>query len=165
MGVDSVSILVCLSNRYVGLYFFRRCTCISAYDVFCDSHLYDHGFDLPVLSNLPNLRPEAFVRNNLLTRFIELFYSFDTNTNVCPSLHVIGSVAAMFGLWDCKALQSVGWKIAATSIAVCISLSTVFMKQHSIMDVLAALPVCFFGWWIAYKILPNNKTNRFLTRM
>ncbi len=43
-----------------------------------------------------NLRPEAFVRNNLLTRFIELFYSFDTNTNVCPSLHVIGSVAAMF---------------------------------------------------------------------
>ena len=85
-----------------------------------------------------NLRPEAFVRNNLLTRFIELFYSFDTNTNVCPSLHVIGSVAAMFGLWDCKALQSVGWKIAATSIAVCISLSTVFMKQHSIMDVLAA---------------------------
>lgn len=52
-----------------------------------------------------------------------------------------------------------------TSIAVCISLSTVFMKQHSIMDVLAALPVCFFGWWIAYKILPNNKTNRFLTRM
>ena len=25
-----------------------------------------------------NLRPEAFVRNNLLTRFIELFYSFDT---------------------------------------------------------------------------------------
>ena len=165
MGVDSVSILVCLSNRYVGLYFFRRCTCISAYDVFCDSHLYDHGFDLPVLSNLPKLRPEAFVRNNLLTRFIELFYSFDTNTNVCPSLHVIGSVAAMFGLWDCKALQSVGWKIAATSIAVCISLSTVFMKQHSIMDVLAALPVCFFGWWIAYKILPNNKTNRFLTRM
>ena len=112
-----------------------------------------------------NLRPEAFVRNNLLTRFIELFYSFDTNTNVCPSLHVIGSVAAMFGLWDCKALQSVGWKIAATSIAVCISLSTVFMKQHSIMDVLAALPVCFSGWWIAYKILPNNKTNRFLTRM
>ena len=37
----------------IGLYFFRRCTCISAYDVFCDSHLYDHGFDLPVLSNLP----------------------------------------------------------------------------------------------------------------
>ena len=49
----AMDILVCLSNRYVGLYFFRRCTCISAYDVFCDSHLYDHGFDLPVLSNLP----------------------------------------------------------------------------------------------------------------
>lgn len=31
-----------------------------------------------------NLRPEAFVRNNLLTRFIELFYSFDTNTKCLP---------------------------------------------------------------------------------
>ena len=119
-----------------------------------------------------NLRPEAFVRNNLLTRFIELFYSFDTNTNVCPSLHVIGSVAAMFGLWDCKALQSVGWKIAAVrkqDNTGGIAAKNGFGKR--VRDVkfhrglLAALPVCFFGWWIAYKILPNNKTNRFLTRM
>ena len=31
-----------------------------------------------------NLRPEAFVRNNLLTRFIELFYSFDTKYKCLP---------------------------------------------------------------------------------
>lgn len=165
MGVDSVSILVCLSNRYVGLYFFVD---VPAFRRMMYFVIVTYTITVLIYLFFPtcqNLRPEAFVRNNLLTRFIELFYSFDTNTNVCPSLHVIGSVAAMFGLWDCKALQSVGWKIAATSIAVCISLSTVFMKQHSIIDVLAALPVCFFGWWIAYKILPNNKTNRFLTRM
>ena len=35
------------------------------------------------------LRPEVFPRDNALTRFIAGFYVFDTNTNVCPSLHVI----------------------------------------------------------------------------
>lgn len=40
------------------------------------------------------LRPEVFPRDNALTRFIAGFYAFDTNTNVCPSLHVIGSLAA-----------------------------------------------------------------------
>lgn len=39
------------------------------------------------------LRPEVFPRDNALTRFIAGFYVFDTNTNVCPSLHVIGSMA------------------------------------------------------------------------
>ena len=38
----------------------------------------------------------------------------------------------------------------AMAIALCISLSTVFMKQHSILDVLCALPVCALGWWLCY---------------
>ena len=41
------------------------------------------------------LRPETFRRDNLLTRFMTWFYAFDTNTNVCPSLHVIGSLAVL----------------------------------------------------------------------
>lgn len=36
------------------------------------------------------LRPEAFAHDNALTRAVAWFYTFDTNTNVCPSLHVIG---------------------------------------------------------------------------
>ena len=86
----------------------------------------------------------------IVTYGITGFYSFDTNTNVCPSLHVIGSFAAMFALWDCKRFQNVAWKIVFGIIAVCISLSTVFMKQHSAVDVIAALPVCALGWWLGY---------------
>lgn len=41
------------------------------------------------------LRPVSFERDNFLTRFIAGFYQFDTNTNVCPSIHVIGSLAVM----------------------------------------------------------------------
>ena len=35
-------------------------------------------------------------------------------------------------------------------LTLCISLSTVFMKQHSILDVLCALPVCALGWRLCY---------------
>lgn len=78
-----------------------------------------------VFPTCQELRPEQFDEPNILTDFITGFYSFDTNTNVCPSLHVIGSFAAMFALWDCKRFQNVAWKIVFGIIAVCISLSTV----------------------------------------
>ena len=98
-----------------------------------------------------NLRPEVFPRDNALTRFIGWFYTFDTNTNVCPSLHVIGSAAALFALRDGPRLRKrAWWQAASVLLALCISLSTVFMKQHSILDVLCALPVCALGWWLCY---------------
>ena len=52
--------------------------------------------------NCQQLRPPAFERDNVLTRFIARFYEFDTNTNVCPSIHVIGSAAVMFAAWDSR---------------------------------------------------------------
>lgn len=97
------------------------------------------------------LRPDEFARDNALTRFITWFYAFDTNTNVCPSLHVIGSAAAMLGLQDCRAMQSRAWQWGAGLTALCISLSTVLMKQHSVLDVLFALPLCALGWALCYR--------------
>ena len=35
-----------------------------------------------------DLRPDEFVRSTVLTQLIAFIYSFDTNTGVCPSLHV-----------------------------------------------------------------------------
>lgn len=55
------------------------------------------------------LRPEVFPRDNALTRFIAGFYVFDTNTNVCPSLHVIGSMAAFFAFWYAPIFSKRGW--------------------------------------------------------
>lgn len=97
-----------------------------------------------------HLRPLAFPRDNVLTRISAWFYTFDTNTNVCPSLHVVGSVAAMFALWDCPRFQTGGRRTAVGFMALCISLSTVFMKQHSVIDVLVAVPICLLGWLFSY---------------
>ena len=96
------------------------------------------------------LRPEIMPRDNFLTRFMTEFYAFDTHTNVCPSLHVVGSMAVMFTAWNTKGLQSTGCKTVFGVTAFLISISTVFLKQHSVIDVavgmiisLAAYLICF----------------------
>lgn len=88
------------------------------------------------------LRPTSFQRDNFLTWFMQRFYEFDTNTNVCPSLHVIGSFAAMFGFWYTRPFNTTGWRIVLAIITLLITMSTVFLKQHSILDIPPALLIC-----------------------
>ena len=57
------------------------------------------------------LRPEVFERDNPFTRFLFYFYQFDTDTNVCPSLHVIGSIAVWCTSWHIKEFQSTSWRL------------------------------------------------------
>ncbi len=109
-----------------------------------------------VFPTFQNLRPTEFSRDNILTRFISSFYQFDTNTNVCPSLHVVGSLAVMFTAWNCKKLQSLKCKISFAVVAFLISISTLFLKQHSILDVIAALAVSFIAYPICFK---SHKTS------
>ena len=101
--------------------------------------------------NCQELRPVEFPRDNFLTRFMAGFYQFDTNTNVCPSIHVIGSVAVCCTAFSMPRFQSRGWKWAFGATAVLICMSTVFLKQHSAVDVLAALPVCLAAYHIAFR--------------
>ena len=100
--------------------------------------------------NCQELRPMVLERDNIFTKFLEDFYQFDTNTNVCPSIHVIGSVAVMLCGWNCKNLNAPGWRIFFGISAFLISISTVFLKQHSALDILAALPVCMIAYLAAY---------------
>ena len=102
------------------------------------------------------LRPISFERDNFLTRFMSAFYRFDTNTNVCPSIHVIGTLAVLFTALHCKTLQGFGWKLAFSVTAVLICASTVFLKQHSILDVVAALPLCVIAYLICFRRKGND---------
>lgn len=100
--------------------------------------------------NCQQLRPESFPRDNFLTRFLTHFYAFDTNTNVFPSIHVIGSVAVAACAWNSRRFSTTAWRIGFTAVAVLISISTVFVKQHSVLDVLAGAAVCIPAYWLVY---------------
>ena len=96
-----------------------------------------------IFPNCQELRaPEEFARENVLTWFMEWYYEFDTNTNVCPSLHVIGSFAVLYTAWSSKHFSTRKWRIAFALTAVLISISTVFVKQHSVLDIPPALLLC-----------------------
>ncbi len=92
-------------------------------------------------------------RDNIFTRAIAVLYATDTNTNVCPSLHVVGSMAAVFGVLHSRRLRRT-WILPILSIllAVCIILSTVFIKQHSVLDVYVGIPYGFVFYGLVYQL-------------
>lgn len=104
-----------------------------------------------IFPNCQQLRPAEFVRDNIFTRFMRHFYEFDTNTNVCPSIHVIGSAAVCFTAMSIERFKTPGWSVFFTVATFLICVSTMFLKQHSFIDVAAALPVCAVGYVVSFK--------------
>lgn len=97
-----------------------------------------------------DLRPESFARENIFTRLIGALYAFDTNTGVCPSLHVAYSLG-MVSAWLKERDIGRFWKAFVVIASILICLSTMFIKQHSALDFFAALPVCLLAELIAYR--------------
>ncbi len=102
-----------------------------------------------IFPNRQDLRPEVFPRDNVLSDIVGLLYKFDTDTNVCPSLHV-GYSIGIASAWLKE--KSVTWKsktfVVTTVVLVCLSVA--FVKQHSVIDVFVALPMCLLAEAIAF---------------
>ena len=98
-----------------------------------------------------DLRPAAFERDNGLSRLVGLIYSVDTNTGVCPSLHVACSIA-IASAWCREKGIALPFKGGMVVFCLLICLSTVFIKQHSLLDGAAAIPVCLLAeWWVYHR--------------
>ena len=74
----------------------------------------------------------------------------DTNTNVLPSMHVIGCAALTLACFDSEPLRRRHLQWVMLPLGLVISMSTVFVKQHSILDVFVAIPVCVILYFIIY---------------
>lgn len=109
-----------------------------------------------------DLRPETLPRDNFPTRIVALLYHFDTSTNVCPSLHVAYSIG-IASVWLKRKESTVLWKGSVLVMVVLICLSTAFIKQHSVLDGVAALPVCVLAELVVYgkdRWLPRLRTGK-----
>lgn len=96
-----------------------------------------------------DLRPEVFPRENVFTWIMGLIYTFDTNTGVCPSLHVAYSLAIVSVMVKDDRLKK-PFKMLVTCFCLMVCLSTAFVKQHSVVDIIAALPVVLLGEVLIY---------------
>ncbi len=106
------------------------------------------------------LRPMVFERQNVFTDIVTFLYGFDTNTNVCPSLHVIGSFAVYFAARKSRLFSSRPWRLIFLIVTVLISISTVFLKQHSVIDIFYALIVCAVCYPFVYMTDTLTKLRR-----
>lgn len=109
-----------------------------------------------VISTLwPNghhLRPYVMPRNNIFTALVAHLYSVDTPTNLWPSIHVYNSIGAHLAVMHNEKLaQSRKIRTASFLLSVSIILSTMFIKQHSMFDVLTAFVMSAVMYVIVYQ--------------
>jgi len=95
------------------------------------------------------LRPAAFARDNIFVDMVQMLYATDTSTNLFPSIHVYNSIAVNAVIWHCDDFkQKPLVRYSSAVLMVSIILATMFLKQHSVFDVitgilLASCTICF----------------------
>ena len=87
--------------------------------------------------------------DGFLCQVMSFIYAFDTPTGVCPSLHVAYSMG-IASVWMKKEDAPKVWKTFVVIMTIMISISVTFVKQHSAVDIIAAIPVGMFAEFIVY---------------
>ena len=99
-----------------------------------------------LIPNGQDLRPAVMPRDNIFCDLVAYTYSLDTNTNVFPSVHVVGVIDAWFAVWYTRGLIVIA--------------STLFIKQHAVIDVVAGFVVGFLGNYVVYGIIGRRRDRR-----
>ena len=95
------------------------------------------------------MRPDVMPNSNFLCDLMSFIYAFDTPTGVCPSLHVAYSLG-IATVW-CKYRRAPKWWKAVVVVQVImICISVMFVKQHSFIDVMAAIPLGILAYILVY---------------
>ena len=117
-----------------------------------------------VYPNAQHLRPTEFPRDNIFTSAVKWLYSTDTPTNILPSIHVFNSLAIHMSLTNCEALRDKKLvKAASLTLTSLIIMSTMFLKQHSVIDVCMGATLALFGFVFFYprKVTESSRADYF----
>ena len=102
----------------------------------------------------------ADISHNILGDIVRFLYTTDTPTNVLPSIHVFATISAHICLVHCNTLKHTvaGKRIKTISliVTICICLSTIFLKQHSIVDLVAGAILSFILYFVIFKLAFKN---------
>ncbi len=110
---------------------------------------------LAICTLFPNgqtMRPPVNPEKNLFSWLIVALYKTDTSTNVFPSIHVFASLGVNLAWWNSPVSLEHKWiRPVSTVMAVSICLSTVFLKQHSVLDGLGAIVLAIVLYFFIYQ--------------
>ena len=97
------------------------------------------------------LRPTTFARDNIFVHIVKWLYASDTATNLFPSIHVYNSIAVNIAVWRSDAFKHKhAMRCGSAILMVSIILSTMFLKQHSVFDVVTGMITAAGMYMIVY---------------
>lgn len=100
------------------------------------------------------LRPNMYEigKENVFINLIMRLYGKDTSTNVFPSIHVFNTIGIMLSIHykNAKPYISKFRQIVTDTLGILIILSTVLIKQHSIVDVVGACVLSYLFYKCFY---------------
>lgn len=110
--------------------------------------------------NGTDFRPVLNPEKNLFTGMVAALYQTDTPTNVFPSIHVYNSIGTHIAIIKSKGLRKYRLlRIGSAILMISICLSTIFLKQHSVIDMLGSIIMAYliYGAVYGYNDSPQDK--------
>lgn len=102
--------------------------------------------------NIHYLRPFIMPRDNIFCDLVIKLYQIDTSTNLWPSIHVYNSLGVLLAVIHNERLGSRTWiKWGCFALSTSIILSTMFLKQHSVFDVMTAFIMAAIVYIMVYR--------------
>lgn len=112
-----------------------------------------------VYPNGQYLRPDlSDAGNGIFISVIRFLYKIDTPTNIFPSMHVFNATASCIALYQnerCR--KNKIFTVGQIVLTVSIVLSTMFLKQHSVADVMTALILNILCYQLFYRVIPARQ--------
>lgn len=112
-----------------------------------------------VYPNGQHLRPDlGSTGGGVFISVIRFLYKIDTPTNIFPSMHVFNATASCIALYQnerCR--KNKLFTVSQIILTISIVLSTMFLKQHSVADVMTALILNILCYQLFYRVLPARK--------
>ncbi len=105
-------------------------------------------FDV-LVPNGQHLRPQNMEINSLGTWIMSLIWAADTPTNVFPSMHVLGCIGDIAGVFDSDIFKG-KWRWIITVLALLCCVSTVLVKQHAWIDTVGAFAFAVPAFLLVY---------------
>ena len=108
--------------------------------------------------NGTDFRPYVDPEKNIFAKAVSLLYATDTCTNVFPSIHVYNSVAVHIGIIRSEQFKNNRIvRLISGVLMVSICMSTVFLKQHSVIDVAGAGIMACMMYHLVYAYSPAGQ--------
>ena len=118
------------------------------------------------IPNIQHLRLHTMPRDNIFTQMIAALWQTDTPTNLFPSIHVYNSIGTYIAIHKSPLFQGkAALKAGAAILTAAICLSTVFLKQHSVIDGVGAGIMAAMMYHLVYACSPVEEEKKIVEKI